>query len=52
MKKHARILKDAGVNADLKSIRENPVQHQRIHSIIVGSIRAFDRFKQADLVLD
>ena len=52
LKKHATILKEAGVDIDLKGIREGPFQQQRIHSVIAGSIKAYDRLQQADLVLD
>ena len=44
LKKHSDIFKETGVNIDLKTIKEDPIQHQRIHSTIVGSIRAHDRF--------
>ena len=52
LKKHAEIIKEAGVDVDLKNIKEDPIQHQRVHSIIVGSIRAYDRLHTVELVAD
>ena len=52
LKKPSDIFKEAGVNIDLKNIKEDPIQHQRVHSIIAGSIRAYDRLHKAEIAAD
>ena len=48
LKKHAKMLHENGVKVDLAEIRESSIQHQRVQSIIVGSLRAHDRIHEFD----
>ena len=51
LKKHCQMLKECGVGVDLKELKADPIQHQRIQSIIAGSLRLYDRLQEAGLVV-
>ena len=50
IKKHKELLEDAGLNVDLKKMTTDPINNQRIQSIVAGSLRANDRLKEAGLI--
>ena len=46
-KKYKELLEDAGLSLGLKGMNSDSIHNQRVLSIVVGSLRAHDRLKEA-----
>ena len=52
LKRHNDILEEAGLQINASEIRDDPVQQHRYQSVIAGSVRAYDRLYEAELIED
>ena len=50
LKKYKELLDEAGLQINAKEIKEDLVQQHRFQSIIVGSVRSYDRLFEAGLI--